>query len=299
MPIDFACPKCAKKYRVKDELAGKTAKCTQCTERISIPPTAIRGAQAAAAPKASTPQKPVATASVKPPAPAKKADELSSWFDAELMTAPASAAAPALKAAAGRTASPAAPKRSALCPSCRVPLAPNAVLCVACGYDTRKAQKLTTKKGDDADDAPAKKSSALASGASFGRGVLCSAIGALIGAGVWAGIAIALRVEVGYVAIGLGALAGLGMAFGHEDKDGTLAGITAAAISIVGILAAKFFVFQYLKDMVEDAGVSLEALEAATGESLSFGSLFSPIDGLFILLSVGAAYRLGSGQATD
>jgi DNA integrity scanning protein DisA with diadenylate cyclase activity len=27
-----------------------------------------------------------------------------------------------------------------------------------------------------------------------------------------------------------------------------------------------------------------------------FGTMFSPIDGLFILLAVGTAYRLGSGQ---
>ena len=30
MPIDFSCPSCHKSFRVKDELAGKAGKCSQC-----------------------------------------------------------------------------------------------------------------------------------------------------------------------------------------------------------------------------------------------------------------------------
>jgi len=36
MPIEFSCPECRKPYRVKDELAGKTAKCA-CGRRLLIP----------------------------------------------------------------------------------------------------------------------------------------------------------------------------------------------------------------------------------------------------------------------
>ena len=140
---------------------------------------------------------------------------------------------------------------------------------------------------------------ALGASASFGRGALYSAIGALLGAGVWAGVAVATNYEIGWIAWGLGALAGAGMALGHDDKDGTAAGITAAGISIAGILAAKFFIYQHFKGIIDESGVPLEMLEQMSGESLGFGAMFSPMDGLFFLLAVGTAYKLGSGQATD
>jgi hypothetical protein len=36
MSIDFSCPGCGKPYQLKDELAGKTARCS-CGERLTIP----------------------------------------------------------------------------------------------------------------------------------------------------------------------------------------------------------------------------------------------------------------------
>ena len=35
--IEFSCPTCSKKYRVKDELAGKTARCKDCSAAMPIP----------------------------------------------------------------------------------------------------------------------------------------------------------------------------------------------------------------------------------------------------------------------
>jgi hypothetical protein len=301
MPIDFSCSACGKNYRVKDELAGKTAKCSQCNGRIQIP--AVASSAAAAKPAASKsaktqPAKAASTSVASSPAPtAKPKDELSSWFDAELPAVAPVAPVAASKSSVAAKAATAGPKKSTLCPSCRVPLATGAVICVACGYDVRKGEKLSTKKSADAeDDVPAKKASVAAS---FGRGALFSVIGAAIGAAIWSGIAIATHYEIGWIAWGLGALAGAGMALGHEDKDGTAAGITAAGISIAGILAAKVIIYQYLTGMVEDAGLSMEMLETLSGEDTGFGSMFSPMDGLFVLLAVGTAYKLGSGQATD
>jgi uncharacterized protein (TIGR00266 family) len=37
MPIEFTCGSCQKHYRVKDELAGKTAKCKQCGSVLQVP----------------------------------------------------------------------------------------------------------------------------------------------------------------------------------------------------------------------------------------------------------------------
>ena len=51
------------------------------------------------------------------------------------------------------------------------------------------------------------------------------------------------------------------------------------------------------------AAAEAEAEAAADEEDVSFGSvigsLFGPIDGLFILLAFFTAYKVGSGEATD
>jgi len=64
----------------------------------------------------------------------------------------------------------------------------------------------------------------------------------MLGAVIWAVLTYFTLSEFGIVAWGLGGLAGLGMALGHEDDDGTFAGIIAAFMSIVGIVAAKVFI---------------------------------------------------------
>jgi len=37
MTIELSCPQCGKQYRLKDEMAGKQAKCRGCGKRLSIP----------------------------------------------------------------------------------------------------------------------------------------------------------------------------------------------------------------------------------------------------------------------
>src|SRR5687767_5507098 len=37
MAIEFNCPHCQHQYRLKDELAGKTATCKGCRQKITIP----------------------------------------------------------------------------------------------------------------------------------------------------------------------------------------------------------------------------------------------------------------------
>jgi len=92
------------------------------------------------------------------------------------------------------------------------------------------------------------------------------------------------------------------MAMGHEDEEGTLAGIIAAAMSIVGIMAAKGIIYERLHQQLAELGItgdSLAKLEELTGESLTFSSMFGPIDGIFILFAVASAYKLGSGKVEE
>ncbi len=313
---------------------------------------------------------------------------MSSWLDEELEAS--HPAVPTARKSAGPT-----------CPACGAALASGAVLCVACGYDTRTRSKHQTQHLEPA-ASPAKKAkrrSKLGSAASLLRGTVFSFLGAMLGALIWALFTYFTMWELSYIAIGLGGLAGFGMALGHDDEDGTIAGIIAAFMSLVGIVAAKIliiviFVAAFVGNVVQEAdpvemkrmlltpsvageklkakGIDLEKasdeqweqaeqeaeaelakltdeqldaqIEALSDEpdadkddagvdeqiaeardaddgtgavadadmadeladddqpgaiGLFFKLMFSPIDGIFILLAFFTAYSVGSGQMTD
>lgn len=157
-------------------------------------------------------------------------NELGSWADDEI-----SAMLPKQQA-------PAVDPDSAPCPGCGKPLATSAKLCVRCGYDPQIGQQRATQRPDSA----SKKQKSAAAGLAWnlGRGVAISSIGALLGAIVWAGIAVATQLEIGWVAWAIGAAAGGGMAAGYEDHsdDGFLPGVLAAFIALGGIVLGKVFI---------------------------------------------------------
>jgi predicted Zn finger-like uncharacterized protein len=339
MPVEFACPECQRGYRVKDELTGKTAKCGKCGHRMRIPALEAAAAapvKASAAPTAS-PRSVAKTPQAKAPQPkAPPARTSASWLDEELESAqPKAASAPR--------------STSKSCPACGAALAAGAVLCVSCGYDTRTHAKHETKHVDLGAETTsgAKKRFKLAGAASLLRGTLFSFIAAILGAAIWTAIAAATGKEFSLVAWGLGGLVGLGMALGHDDDDGTFAGIIAAFMSLVGIVAAKAFIIIFViapalaalfaemeagefgdaaqvqaaaaqdgeadeqpaDDLNEAPAVAAadaddeDALEFGDEEPglvrLLFASMFSPVDGIFILLAFFTAYGVGSGQMTD
>ncbi|MGD9637326.1 MAG: hypothetical protein AB7G28_21890 [Pirellulales bacterium] len=279
MSIQFACPKCARGYRVKDELAGKSAKCGQCGHKMSIPAAATKAVAAStlSAAKSASPQsksvaaKPTAAAATSKPTAAKslaanvaatpaakakpvapKADAgTSSWLDEELETARVAA-----------KAKPVAPPRpsDASCPSCNAPVTPGAVICVKCGYDKRIRGRRSVERVDE--DAAAPQRTKLGHVGSLLRGSFFSFLGAMLGAIIWAVLCYATMYEFSVVAWGLGGLAGLGMALGHEDDDGTFAGIIAAFMSVLGIVAAKVFIVVIFVAAAVSAMVSEMPLEA-------------------------------------
>ncbi len=98
----------------------------------------------------------------------------------------------------------------------------------------------------------------------FSVGVLGSMLGALIGAAAWAVVAIATNYQLGIIAWGLGALAGYGMARGHrEGRVG--AGIAAALVAVMGILAARVVMVSYMaRDAFEPIRTRLAILDLPT-----------------------------------
>jgi hypothetical protein len=67
-----------------------------------------------------------------------------------------------------------------------------------------------------------------------------------IGALLWAGVAVLVGWELRIIAVALGGLAGYGMALGHDNDNGLLAGIVAGFIAFCGIIGAKILIVIFL-----------------------------------------------------
>lgn len=134
---------------------------------------------------------------------------------------------------------PASDKPGTPCPLCGKPIAAGAVMCVACGYDTRSGRRVSPTK------ITVSAAAKIAKGAgSFLLGCTLSGVGAVIGAAIWLGVGIVTKYEIGWIAWALGGLAGAGMALGYRQYN-RRAGVTAAAIALGGIFLGKgaFFIF--------------------------------------------------------
>jgi len=131
-----------------------------------------------------------------------------------------------------------------LCPHCGWSMPADARLCVACGYDTKTGRVHKATEVRTAREPGAVRMLAMAAGPFVLGGVL-SGLGALVGGAVWFGIAMATGYEIGWIAWGIGGLAGLGMYLGYRTQD-FRAGVVAAGTSALGIVAAKAMIFAFL-----------------------------------------------------
>lgn len=140
------------------------------------------------------------------------------------------------------------------CAGCGMRMEPGAVVCMNCGFDTQSGKGLKTKQ---LDRKPKRDSKAASIGAAAGGmavkpilPVLGAIIGGLIGAGIWAFISYQFNVEIGWIAIGVGALCGIGAAIGSNGEGGALTGGMAALVAMASIAAGKYAAVTWA---VEDA----------------------------------------------
>lgn len=75
------------------------------------------------------------------------------------------------------------------------------------------------------------------------RAVIGSVIGAALGFAAWVAIAYFANYEIGWIAWGIGLLAGMGYAAG-QGVGGAVGGVTAAVVSVLAIISAKAVVVQ-------------------------------------------------------
>jgi hypothetical protein len=120
-------------------------------------------------------------------------------------------------------------------------------------------------------------------------------VGALVGAAVWAGVAIATNYEVGYVAVLVGFLAGLGVNIGARRQRGALLQYLAAGLAVVGLLAAKYMLFAYaMAKVAREQGVDISYLDSRLVSVFpeALGEMVNGFDALFLILALLAAYRV-------
>lgn len=214
--ITARCP-CGAKLKIPAAAAGRKVRCPKCKEVLTVPDLAAVGE------------------TIEPAAePADSPAESLSVFQ-ELVDQERTAAA---------NSSPDVPRMQVACPGCGAAIPGNAALCVQCGYnlETGKQTKAASVRAAKAHAAARK----LATGAGgFALGCVLSAVGALIGAAVWAGIAIASEYEIGWIACLIGFLAGGGMVLGYREKN-QRAGVVAAGIAVLGIGAARVIMILFI-----------------------------------------------------
>lgn len=245
---------CGKKLKAPASAAGKKAKCPACGNVMKI--EAPAGAPAAA-PKVP----PVPTEALEAAKAANKAGAVT----AKKVAPPPPPPVPAddhhddggddlgglyeLAAVEKQARSAGAVDDSPRCPKCFTELPSGAVLCTNCGFDLRARKQITTQKGDPKPQAKGAgvlsygggkggKKDKMAPQGSFLVGIACCMGFALGGALLWFLLEISTGIWTAYCAMGVGALAGVGMQIGQKGYS-KLGGWVAVAATFVSIIIAN------------------------------------------------------------
>jgi hypothetical protein len=143
------------------------------------------------------------------------------------------------------------------------------------------------------------------SGGALVPAILGGLLAAIIGGAVWGGIAIFTGYEVGYVALGVGFLCGMGVVMFTGGKKGMPLQMIAVVTSVLGIVIGKYVsFFDVVKGVVAEekgteavAEMSMFSVEMVQffGENLT--AMASGIDALWIVLAVYMAWSIPKASA--
>lgn len=170
------------------------------------------------------------------------------------------------------------------CPSCGSGMEPDARVCVSCGYNPQSGQAIKTRTLD----LKSKKNRGGSKAASIGVAagglalkpilpLLGAIIGGLIGAGVWALISYQFNVEIGWIAIGVGVLCGIGAAMGAGGEGGVITGGMAALVALGSISLGKYAAVNWAVDDFVQSVMSYEITLDDVDEQWALQSLVDEI----------------------
>ena len=269
--IKFRCQSCEKKIAVKDEYAGRRAKCPNCAEPMTIPtpPAAADSAVGFAGPDAAPDLG--ALAGLDMPAgggslrrmdpPPQTPEEKPSRRGAK--PAPGAAAAPGPVASTGMKShtaiNPPRPTEADIktCPKCGTAVNASAKLCINCGHGFGGLSAQNRARMRFASLFAGRSGAALAGGLAT----------ALVAGFVWAAVVRYTGFEIGWLAWGLGLGVGFCVALIAREQN-QLVGVAAAVVALLGWFAGKVAILYWAVPIIAAAEVANLANQ--------FGGLDSP-----------------------
>ena len=132
-----------------------------------------------------------------------------------------------------------------------------------------------------------------ASGGSLLGAVIGGAIAALVGGAIWGLIVRLTEYEIGFMAWGLGLLAGFAVLVASGGKRGISYQLVAVGSGVLGIVVGKYFLYAYI---VSASWLSADTLNSFT---VDFTLMFSGFDILWVGLAVYTAWRIPSGTGLE
>jgi hypothetical protein len=125
----------------------------------------------------------------------------------------------------------------------------------------------------------------------FGGAVLAGSVAALLGAIVWAAITVATKYQIGWMAVGIGALVGITMRKVGRGVEARF-GVVAAALALLGCLLGNLFAaVGMVASTGEESFFSLLARVDFDVAKEILAATFSPMDLLFYGIAVMEAFK--------
>lgn len=134
-------------------------------------------------------------------------------------------------------------------------------------------------------------------------GLIGGTLAALVGGVAWGLIVARTDFEIGFMAWGLGLLAGFGVVLFARGKKGAALQVVAVVTSVTGIGLGKYVLFTEILRRVVLERVGAEAAARVTVLSTkafgvflqSLSQILTPYDGLWVVLAVLTAWRIPKG----
>lgn len=132
--------------------------------------------------------------------------------------------------------------------------------------------------------------------------VLGGVLGALVGGAAWAVAVIVSGYEIGFAALGIGALSGYAVVLMSKGGRGPVFQVIAALSSVLGVALGKYvYYFYYLKEAVAEeyglevaANVRLFSVGVVESFIMDAGSFLGGFDILWVALAVITAWKIPS-----